>query len=628
MAILTRLSFKDLAQLNKSDIACIAIRLNSLASAYQAKVRKLLDALDKDTLDSLATVVTWFDTAEELDPFIGEYTTTEADRKLLKLTGRAIAIKSVRKINSCTGRVANVNSKTPVEDTLDEDERGLAKKETAADDDQSSVSDDEEDLNRVDHGIDLNALSPIIAGGPDATTSATANAAANADAMAAANLGANAALNATADDVVNDGNDGDPNENQNNSPPPTAPSDPNGNNSPPPPPPQSPPPPRQPAPPRNPHTPLRPPPNRPRRSQVAAQPIVLTTQPEPFRQYRLDSNTPIFGLPDCTYGVRDWIFIIENGFKAGNVPDNLKLQTVSPYIRGNPFQSLARYMRERGANASWNEFSKRLIDECEPHDLQDRMKIKLKSLRQSDSFDKYVQEFRTIINKIENISIADQILWFREGLAHARTKLEVANAVTFKRCTTLEEAIVLATNVENCMPSTSSVNYLGTRKFIRKGNNFHHKKNLVCRACGKVGHYAKNCFSKNKQSRHKKEFKKGGHETSVDRRAQKPKTIATCYGDQDSILKAHGSVNGFPVVFSLDCGAVESIISNRLAMCLKLALRNSSKRVKTATNEVTPIIGETNELEVVVGGNRSKIVFLVLDMDDHDVLLGLDWLIV
>ena len=47
--------------------------------------------------------------------------------------------------------------------------------------------------------------------------------------------------------------------------------------------------------------------------------------------------------------------------------------------------------------------------------------------------------------------------------------------------------------------------------------------------------------------------------------------------------------------------------------------------VKTASNEVIPVIGETEEVMVSVEGHTCRMSFLVLDMDDHEVLLGLNW---
>ena len=40
------------------------------------------------------------------------------------------------------------------------------------------------------------------------------------------------------------------------------------------------------------------------------------------------------------------------------------------------------------------------------------------------------------------------------------------------------------------------------------------------------------------------------------------------------------------------------------------------------------IIGTTEELDVVVYGKVAKLKFLIIENDDHDALLGLDWFMV
>ena len=51
----------------------------------------------------------------------------------------------------------------------------------------------------------------------------------------------------------------------------------------------------------------------------------------------------------------------------------------------------------------------------------------------------------------------------------------------------------------------------------------------------------------------------------------------------------------------------------------------SNKSIKTATNEVSSVIGETSPMKVDLKGHCCDLPFIVLDMEDHDVLLGLDW---
>ncbi|CAF1030916.1 unnamed protein product [Brachionus calyciflorus] len=99
----------------------------------------------------------------------------------------------------------------------------------------------------------------------------------------------------------------------------------------------------------------------------------------------------------------------------------------------------------------------------------------------------------------------------------------------------------------------------------------------------------------------------------------KNKTVPVCKTSNDSILSIVGFVNGTPVKLALDSGAVESIISNKIVERLGLKIYESNVQVKTATDVVKKVLGETEDVNVDIEGHTCRMSFLVLDMEDYEV---------
>jgi hypothetical protein len=92
------------------------------------------------------------------------------------------------------------------------------------------------------------------------------------------------------------------------------------------------------------------------------------------RHSKLDSNTPIFG-EKRNDSVDDWIFSVNNSMKVANIPEELKLSVVTPYLRGLPLLALKRYQKDYGDDAYWDEFCDILTAQCKPVGWQDKLRI-------------------------------------------------------------------------------------------------------------------------------------------------------------------------------------------------------------------------------------------------------------
>jgi hypothetical protein len=297
----------------------------------------------------------------------------------------------------------------------------------------------------------------------------------------------------------------------------------------------------------------------------------------------MSANTPTFGSSD-NEEIHDWLFMVEEGFISCGIPDAMQLHVVAPFLRGGALKSLKRYTTREGETATWNDFRDQLIKEYEPHDIQNRLKDQLMRLKQSETFEKYVTQFKSLVNRIDNISDEDTVLLFTEGL-QPKTRLEVLN----KRCPNLEEAIIYA---ESCLSRPIEVNLAN----FRKNYNRQSKSNLSqvrCFRCHKLGHLARNCFEES---------------------------------GAESLEIVQVQIKKNPIWCAIDCGAIESILSVKVARELGILVNDSDKRIKSVNNQITDVIGETEKVDVDIGDHKSSMNFIVIDLDDYVVLLGLDWL--
>jgi hypothetical protein len=143
------------------------------------------------------------------------------------------------------------------------------------------------------------------------------------------------------------------------------------------------------------------------------------------------------------------------------------------------------------------------------------------------------------------------------------------------------------------------------------------KEKTKCFKCNKEGHIAKKC-----RVRTNGKFVNVNGVTELKEKIEK---VLTCQNEENGLLCAHGSINGITMKLYFDSGATASILSARVAHENGIEIKASDVKVKLADNATTNVIGRTNELLVDINGHTCFISFLVMEHDDHDALLGLDW---
>jgi hypothetical protein len=85
------------------------------------------------------------------------------------------------------------------------------------------------------------------------------------------------------------------------------------------------------------------------------------------------------------------------------------------------------------------------------------------------------------------------------------------------------------------------------------------------------------------------------------------------------LLRVQGTVSNIPnLLCTLDSASAVSMMTVSTARRHGFSLFPSDITIKSANNAVTPVVGVRDELPDVR-------TFIVLDHDDHELLLGLDW---
>jgi hypothetical protein len=78
---------------------------------------------------------------------------------------------------------------------------------------------------------------------------------------------------------------------------------------------------------------------------------------------------------------------------------------------------------------------------------------------------------------------------------------------------------------------------------------------------------------------------------------------------------------------AFDSGAIVSCMSYETARKNNISILPSNTKIKVAGDLVRGVMGKTKDLEVDIDGHSYKESFIIIEHEDHDVLLGLPWFI-
>ena len=381
---------------------------------------------------------------------------------------------------------------------------------------------------------------------------------------------------------------------------------------------------------------------------------------------KVDKNIgPFWGNPNEK--IEDWLYVIHNWQKLHAVPENRMIPILTPLIRGNALQLLKTFGIETGGRGTWSDFEKQLVALYDPEHKKRKLRQELRSLRQTGTnFTDFTHKFQSIAVQL-TMTQEELVDLFTDSLM-PKTKLHVIEL----KAKTLTEAITGATRFEDCCGNSLNkpshdiainnirkVNYAktnypkkprynsfkeGNDKFGKKPFNKGYSNNygatgrptyprtagskpavdrskMKCFNCQKEGHISKDC----RAPRKKVQYSNLVTETSARKSENREELVFQATSEENSILSTEALVDGHAVQVSFDSGATASIISNDVVKKYSLKTLTSDIKVKTADNSVSNVIGVTEEVTIEVHGHICKLSLLIMDHEDHDVLLGLNW---
>lgn len=394
------------------------------------------------------------------------------------------------------------------------------------------------------------------------------------------------------------------------------------------------------------------------------------------KRFTIDSNTPIFG-GGVNENVEDWLDIINNKLLCNAIPDDMKITVVFGFVKGYALQTMKIFKALE--DKTWADFEAHFREKFKPIGQQNNLRLKMRNLTQTDSVEKYAREFLAIISRINNLSEDEKLFAFREGL-----KPTIKREITLKDTDSLDAAMTIATKIDQSEGrpenSETSLLYVTPKNAPKnvKPNTFHHKLNYVknnnnnrnnipnnnfnrndnrngyrsnndmksvkCYSCGKLGHKEVDCYSKKKNERgvgkHPNQYGSNGAQKETAKyenyenrprrlnivTAVDDETILTALSSKNSLLGTWAIVNGEKVKAYIDCGATTSIISYDIMRKFNWNINETGVKVKIADNAVRPAEGMSDELTVNIAGSIVRLPFIVLNHEDHEILLGLDYL--
>ena len=368
------------------------------------------------------------------------------------------------------------------------------------------------------------------------------------------------------------------------------------------------------------------------------------------------SNTLKFTLQKSLYkfhgkpneDLDDWIFSMERFFKKCRITEEEKVEIAVDYLRENArttYRSIPNY-----EFIYWEDLKRVLLDNYQPKNLQKALRKKISNLRQHGTIQTYIHDFDKLMNQITDMSEADKIDRFTEGL-----KLETGQKVAYEEPSTLIEAKSLALRIDTYFNTNNersnfynnnrynlqnrNQNRLNEyRRYSTKNNEEKEKekekasaiKQKSCFKCNERWFYGHKCGNTENNKKNSTSVVETRNKFQQEDRKQTTTTNQNAYNfitmnTNPSLMIVKGLVDGHELNCILDTGATTSVISENISKRLCIAIDEKETKVKLANGGT--VTGKfTKKVPVIINGRYSEISFVIMPNNDIEVLLGLDWL--
>ena len=174
-----------------------------------------------------------------------------------------------------------------------------------------------------------------------------------------------------------------------------------------------------------------------------------------------------------------------------------------------------------------------------------------------------------------------------------------------------------------------SNNYKNTSQNNNSNNNYNGNSNNKtlpkCDLCRRVGHYKNQCRLQKINYCEVERDESAGNTEEYHHVSNMVNVFSATNEGKHSILSVIGEIDGIRMRCVLDSGATASLISLKQVHKFSIEILPTNLKIKTADNAIVPAIGITNELSVDICDHLCRLKFIIIEHDDHEILLGLDW---
>jgi len=182
-------------------------------------------------------------------------------------------------------------------------------------------------------------------------------------------------------------------------------------------------------------------------------------------------------------------------------------------------------------------------------------------------------------------------------------------------------------NRSNQPPAYGSINRQQQPKMIQNKLN---QVERLCFICKRPGHLKASCPMIKRSNALTEDHKEGIYPELKNLEATeyvppRHKQVLVALTNQSGLMGTTAEIENKQIECFFDTGAEVSIMNTVTANELEIKTYPSDVKIKVANNEVIDCFGETGKLKVRVGDSVCDLKFVIMEHDDHPVLLGLDW---
>jgi hypothetical protein len=359
--------------------------------------------------------------------------------------------------------------------------------------------------------------------------------------------------------------------------------------------------------------------------QQQHQPTQQRERAEPACQ-KLSSLTPVF-KGNSDEDVDKWIYGIEADMRQMKMQAENRVMALNYFVKNQAFY-VWRELVETQRVSDWEIFKEKFRAQFRMNNKALVYREKLAELRQKGTVSEYNDSFFELKSNAGEMSDIEALTYYIKGLNR-----DIQMVVRSRGPNCLIDAMREASTLDSMNKSETRINYV---KSINKpkyngSNNFNSNASTdkKCYNCNRPGHLARDCRAP-KQANNKFNNNNKFNKFNKDKpdRNGKPFQASVAHVMASKTVRIKTTkikINDIEFSAFLDSAAETSIMSEQKAKECGFRLKASPMKIKNVNDGINGVIGETEELLVIVHGIACKLVFAVIKHEDDSVILGLDW---